>query len=675
MQPNHSNNYRELREMAGIISIAVLVIHFYYTCYAAFAEWHLTNPFVDRLVANFAASSPIRHPVGAKLIAYFFVLLTLAGVPPQTKTTTIRHILYNIGGGLALYLGSGLTLLVTGDPGVIAIAYIAITILGLALLYSSAKSLGGLLQWRLSQDIFNRYNESFPQEERWLKGPYVLHLRARYTFRNQTRDSVVNLLDIFRGTLIMGVAGSGKTRHVFRPLIQQSLNLGMGAFIFDLKYDDLSRLTYNTLLQASKNLQRPPAFYSINFDDLNRSHRCNPLDPAGMEDISDAAEMAKTILYALNRKWIGQQGDFFVDSAISFCTANIWFLRRYENGRYCTLPHLIELMQSDFYDLFSVLQSYPELETMMAVFTSALRDHTLDQLQGQVATARIALSTLASPRLYYLLSANDFTLDINDPNSPKVVCVGSNPQKQFTYGAVVSLIVTRLLKLVNRKGGVPCEIFLDEFPSFYAHGIHLTLAQARSNKVAVTLGVQDLSQLRMEYGRDHADAIFNLPANLICGQVSGDSARLVSERFGKILQEKNTTSTNSRDSSSSQSHQLDLAIPPSKISSLSSGEFVGMTADTPTQPIQLKGFHCHIPVDNRTMEKEEATWVPLPEIRTVTPEVVDFNFRQIKQQSRQIVQERLSYMASTPELTHLIVSKKNFGSNLRKSPGRSGSSD
>ena len=668
MQPTNQNAYREIRLLTGALGVALLVIHFYYYCYAALKLWNFTSPFADRLVTSIVGSGILRHRGTGKLAALFFLVLTLIGLPSPGGSRGTRKILFTLAGGLGLYLGSDGVLLATGDPTVLAATYIIVTLVGLALLYSGAKTLAGTLHWRFSGDVFNRYNESFPQEERWLTDPYVLHLKARYNFRNQVRNSVINLVDIFRGTLIMGVPGSGKTRHVFRPLIQQSLELGMAAFVYDLKYDDLSRLTYNSLLQAEVGPGPRRAFYSMNFDDLNKSHRCNPLDPTSMDDSADAAEAARTILYALNRKWIGQQGDFFVESAISFCTADIWFLRQYESGRYCTLPHLIELMQGDFYQLFSVLQSYPELETLMTAFTSALRDNTLDQLQGQVATARIALATLASPRIYYLFSANDFTLDINNPDAPKVVCIGSNPQKQFVYGAVISLVISRMLKLVNRKGGRPCVIPIDEISSIYPHGIHLTVAQARSNQVAIMIGIQDVSQLRMEYGRDHADAIVNLPANLICGQVTGDSARLVSERFGRILQEKHSISTNSRDSSTSQSLQLDLAVPPSKISNLSSGEFVGITADTPSQPIQLKGFHCRIPADNAAIQKEEATWVPLPDVRTVTGEVIEFNFLQIKAEARRIIEARLAFMAKTPKMAHLIVTKKNVGNRLRKSP-------
>jgi type IV secretory pathway TraG/TraD family ATPase VirD4 len=314
-------------------------------------------------------------------------------------------------------------------------------------------------------------------------------------------------------------------------------------------------------------------------------------------------------------------------------------------------------MQEDFYKLFSILRSEPQVRTPINSFVSALNNHSLEQLQGQVDSARIAFSVLASPQLYYLLSANDFTLDLNNPLAPKIICIGSNPMKQNVYGAVISLYVSRMLKLVNRKGGLPCHLFFDEFPSFTALGMHLTLAQARANKVAVTIGIQDLAQLRMTYGRDHADAIFNLPGNLLCGQVSGESARLVSERFGKILQDKTSVSVNSRDSSTSQSQQLDLAIPPSRIATLSSGEFVGITADSPTQPIQLKAVNAYLQINAEAIQKEEAGWSDTPHVRTVTPDIKDLNFQQVKEDVRRIVSDRLALMEQDPTLAPLIVSR------------------
>jgi len=670
MQPTQDNSTQQLRAIAGITAVIILFLHTYYYCYQALAGWGLTHPLIDRIVGGLARGGHLRHPTQTKILALAALAITTLGIQHPVPTKTIRRLITRTLTGTILYFLSDPLLDLDVPASNAAALYLVTTFTGLTLLYISIKAISSTLYWRHNNDIFNRINESFPQEERLLKNPYSINLKAQYTFRNQVRDSYINLVEIFRGTLVMGTPGSGKTRYIFRQLIQQSLANGMALFVYDLKYDDLTKLTYNTLEQIKKQPRPPgapllPTFYSINFTDFSRSHRLNAIPPESLEDISDAAECSRTILYALNKRWIQRQGDFFVESAVNFFTANIWFLRLYADGRYCTLPHLIELLQTPYNKLFSILQSYPSILTLVGSFVTAYGNGTMDQLQGQIDSAKIPLSALASPHIYYLLSANDFSLDLNNPQHPKVICIGSNPQKQFVYGAIVSLYVSQMVKLVNRKGGVPCHILLDEFPSFYAGGIDTTLAQARSNKVAITLGIQDLSQLRAAYGRDQADALFNLPGNLICSQVSGDSASLVSQRFGKIQQEKSTISTNSRDSSTSQSHQLDLAVPPSKISNLSSGEFVGITADNPNQKIQLKGFHCQVRIDQKAIQREEASYQPLPDIRPVTKDLEEYNFRQIKEEVLQMVEARLTYMQQTPALTPFIIAP-NLGLNRRR---------
>ncbi len=193
-----------------------------------------------------------------------------------------------------------------------------------------------------------------------------------------------------------------------------------------------------------------PEFYVINFDDLSTSHRCNPLAPEMMFDITDATEASRSIM-GLNREWKSQQGDFFIKSSINFVTSIIWFLKKYKNGKYCTLPHVIEMMQVDYESLFPVLKTEPEIEVLINPFVSAYQNDVMDQLEGQVGSAKIAVARLSSPQLYWILSGNDFSLDINNPEEPKILCLANNPQKQQIYGAVLSLYVTRLIKLVNQK--------------------------------------------------------------------------------------------------------------------------------------------------------------------------------------------------------------------------------
>ena len=475
---------------------------------------------------------------------------------------------------------------------------------------------------------------------------------------------------IFRGVLVAGQSGSGKSFYIFRQFIEQTLEKNFCVFVYDFKFDDLTRLTWNILQQVEKTSTVKRAFYLINFDDLNRTNRCNPLDPASMQDLSDATEPSRTILMALNREWIHKQGDFFIESAIAFVAANIWFLRKYEDGKYCTLPHLIELIQCDYNKLFSVLRSIREIETLISPFVSAFLSNSMDQLEGQVASARISMSALSSPQLYYVLSANEFTLDINNPDAPKIVCMGSSPAKQQVYGAVISLYVTRMHKLINRKNGRPCALYYDEAPTLYMPGLDTLLATGRAHKISVVLGIQSIDQLRKEYGHTTGDALFNLPGNLFCGQAAGDTAELVSDRFGKTLQEKPPSISTAATCSTSQSQHLDEAgkkMPPSTISNLSTGEFVGVVADEPNQKIDLKRFHGQILVDFEAIRRKQATYTDTPENRTVTPEMLDFNFTGIKDDVQKILDTRLAYMSKNPNLSRLIVNKKEGHNQNRQS--------
>lgn len=413
-------------------------------------------------------------------------------------------------------------------------------------------------------------------------------------------------------------------------------------FIYDFKFDDLSKIAYNKLLQYQANYKMKPKFYVIDFDKIY--HRCNPLDPESMDDITDATEASRTIMMGLNRDWINKQGDFFVESPINFLTAVIWYLRRYENGKFCTLPHVIELMQADYDHLFAVLQEEDEIKVLINPFISAYQNKAMAQLEGQIASAKIGLARLSSPQLYYVLSGNDFTLDVNNPEEPKIVCMGNNPQKQQVYGAVLSLYVSRMIKLVNRKGQLKSSLIFDEFPTIYiggSSGVDTLLATCRSNLVTVCLAVQSYEQLRKDYGAEQADVIIGIVGNIISGQVTGSTAKKLSENFGKIVQDKESKSINSSDVSISKSTQMDYAIPASKIASLSSGEFVGMVSDNPDQKIKLKMFHCEIQNDHKAIAEEERNYKPIPAVENVTYDDVIENYLKIKQDIEQLFETEL----------------------------------
>ncbi|MFL5739896.1 MAG: conjugal transfer protein MobC, partial [Flavisolibacter sp.] len=515
------------------------------------------------------------------------------------------------------------------------------TSFGYIVILSAGTRLTRFIRVHLSKDIFNELNETFPQEERLLENQYSINLPCQYHFKGKLRSGWINIINPFRGLLVIGSPGSGKSWFVIQHVIKQHIEKGFALFVYDFKYDDLSRIAYNWLLKHKNHYQAQPGFFVINFDDLSRSHRCNPLDPASMLDITDATESARTILLGLNRDWIHKQGDFFVESPINFLTAVIWFLKKYQGGRFCTLPHVIELMQENYADLFPVLNTEPEIEVLINPFISAYQNDAMEQLEGQVASAKIGMARLAAPQLYWVLCGNDFTLDINNPEWPKVVCMGNNPEKGQIYGAVLSLYVSRLVRMVNKKGKQKSSLVFDEFPTIFFNHVDSLIATARSNLVATTLGMQDFSQLKKDYGKDQADVIMNITGNIISGQVMGETAQQLSERFGKIMQDRESLTINHTDTSISRSSQLDYALPSSKISSLSAGEFVGMVADDPQQKIKLKMFHSSIKNNVGELEKDQKNFYPLPVFCQVTAQEVMDNYYQVKLDIKNLILEQV----------------------------------
>lgn len=635
---------RKIIDMTRICSIVILCMHVYVYCHSTMNEWGYTYELIDRVMINVIRTGLFTTSWHSKVLALLLLLISLIGAKGKKdeKISAATSAMLMIGGAL-LYFTSHHIFDVARPAATGTIMYLLLLTSGYMLVLTGGTWLSRLIRLKLQKDIFNKHNESFPQEERLLENEYSVNLPARYSLKGSTRKSWINFINPFRALLVIGTPGAGKSYFVIRHIITQHIRKGFSMFIYDFKYDDLSIIAYNTLLAYRHQYKIIPRFYVIEFDRI--MHRCNPLDPATMEDITDASESSRTIMLGLNRDWIKKQGDFFVESPINFVTAIIWFLRKYEDGIFCTLPHVIELMQLDYKTMFPLLRTEPEIDVLINPFESAYRHEAWEQLEGQIASAKIGMARLSSPQLYYVLSGNDFTLDINNPGEPKIVCMGNNPQKQQIFGAVLSLYISRVIKLVNKKGKLKSSLIFDEFPTIYFNNIDSLIATARSNKVATTLAVQDYSQLKKDYGRDQAEVIMNIVGNVISGQVVGETAKLLSERFGKIVQQRESVSINRTDTSVSRSTQLEAAIPPSKIASLSSGEFVGMVADDPDQKITLKAFHAEVRNDHAAIRKEEQGYRPIPPVRNVTPEEIQRSYTKIKEDIRLIIRDRLPDVA------------------------------
>jgi hypothetical protein len=661
MTTNTSENEQGLRKIMDMtrgISLVILLIHFYFYCYAALREWHLTIPLVDRIFINVRRTGLFSSFIKTKLIAIGFLLLSLIGSRGRkTQQMNFRQAMTWLAVGIPLYFGSQLIFLIRSLPATtLAAAYMIVTICGYLLILTGGALLSRVIQNSLGDEVFNDENETFPQEERLLKNAYSINLPTLYQHRGE-RQGWINIVNGRRGVLIAGSPGSGKTWFIVEPTLRTLSEKHFTQFIYDYKYPHLTLLAYQHYLRNRRHYPVEPGFYYVDFSNPSFSHRCNPLNPDLLRDLLDAIGAARSILLAINRTWAARQGEFFVESPINLLAAIIWFLRRYNEGQFCTLPHAIELLQLPFDNLFTVLNTEPETSALVSAFIDAYRDDVMETLVGQIASVKIPLARLSSPQLYYTLTGNDFNLNVNDPKQPKIVCLGNDPIRAEALSPVISLFCDQLNKVINQKDRMKCAVVYDEFATIRVTSVQTLIQVGRSNDIMPIVVIQDFSQLKQTYTREEAEALFNMAGNIICGQVNGETARLVADRFPRIRQPRTSLSTNSQDVSISESRQLDPSVPASTISNLSSGEFVGIVADDPAIPIALKAFHGRIINDPKAAAREHSSLAPLPEVRKVDQAIISNNYQQVLQDVRDIYHDLMEMLLNDPTRRHLIINK------------------
>ena len=654
----------KIMDFLRAVSIILAIMNVYWYCYEAMRMWGVTIGVVDRILINFNRTGGLFHSI---LYTKLFSLLLLALSCLGTKGVKAEKMSWNriwtvlIVGFCLFFLNWWILLLPISYLGN-ATLYIFTMTAGYICLLMGGLWMSRLLKHNLMEDVFNNENESFMQETKLMENEYSVNLPTRFYYKKKWQRGWINVVNPFRATIVLGTPGSGKSFAVVNNYIKQQIEKGYSMYIYDFKFSDLSMIAYNHMMNHQNGYKVKPQFYVINFDDPRRSHRCNPIHPDFMSDISDAYESAYTIMLNLNKTWVQKQGDFFVESPIILFAAIIWYLRIYKDGKYCTFPHAIELLNRRYEDVFPILTSYPELENYLSPFMDAWQGGAMEQLAGQIASAKIPLSRMISPQLYWVMSASEFTLDINNPEEPKILCVGNNPDRQNIYGAALGLYNSRIVKLINKKGQLKSSVIIDELPTIYFKGLDNLIATARSNKVAVCLGFQDFSQLVRDYGDKEAKVVINTVGNIFSGQVVGETAKTLSERFGKVLQKRQSISINRQDVSTSINTQMDSLIPPSKISGLTQGMFVGSVSDNFTERIEQKIFHAEIVVDTDKVKREESHYQPIPIINDFKDangndcmkQAIQDNYNQIKEDVKQIVKDELERIAADENLKHLI---------------------
>ena len=654
----------KIMDFMRALSVIFLLINAYWFCYEAFLTWGFTLAIVDKILMNIQRTSRLFSSVlWTKLFCLVFLALSCLGTKGvKEETITWPKIWAVLAVGFVLFfLNWWLLALPIGKVGAASLYIFSLSV-GYICLLMAGVWMSRLLKNNLMDDVFNLENESFMQETRLIENEYSVNLPTRFYYKKRWHKGWINIVNPFRASMVLGTPGSGKSFAIVNNYIKQQIEKGFAMYIYDYKFPDLSEIAYNHLLTHLDAYEVKPQFFVINFDDPRRSHRCNPINPAFMTDISDAYESAYTIMLNLNRTWIQKQGDFFVESPIILLAAIIWFLKIYQGGRYCTFPHAIEFLNRPYAQIFPILTAYDELANYLSPFMDAWEGGAQDQLQGQIASAKIPLSRMISPALYWVMTGDDFTLDINNPREPKVLVVGNNPDRQNIYSAALGLYNSRIVKLINKKKQLKSSVIIDELPTIYFRGLDNLIATARSNKVAVCLGFQDFSQLTRDYGDKESKVIQNTVGNVFSGQVVGETAKTLSERFGKVLQQRQSMTINRNDKSTSISTQLDSLIPASKISNLTQGMFVGAVSDNFDERIEQKIFHAEIVVDVAKVSAEAKAYQPIPIIAEFLnedgsdslSETIEANYKRVKQEILSLVESEIERIKNDAKLKHLI---------------------
>jgi type IV secretory pathway TraG/TraD family ATPase VirD4 len=471
----------------------------------------------------------------------------------------------------------------------------------------------------IQSDPFGKLDRVFHQNLSKIENDYSVNISYRFTDIDlKEKNGWINFINIFRANTVLGIPGSGKTFAFFLPAIQQLIEKGFSMVIYDFKFSDLTEYAYHCLVTSSEKVLKLnrtlPQFAIISLENTLYSERCNVFQPQQFRDFTvDAYGLAKAFMVALNPSWKNKEGDFFPESATNLVSATAWALKIYKNGRYCSLPHLIEFLSQDTESIVKMLINLKDtsLRNVIRPFEEAFRDGAMEQLQGQMGTVRIALSRLTSKKLYFMLTEDPnlpgFDLQVNSKTNPKILCLANSGQNQGVNNIILSLFVVQIFRFINKKGQSPCAIFLDEAVTLsYPKGTLDTLiATGRSNLVSVWLGFQDLAQMVRDMGKDTADAIFKMIGNTVAGTVRGATARSMMEMIGKMKILKRSTSVSAEgDISESYQEQFDYAVPESFISNLSQGNFCGTLSDNIDQKMNVKAFYGEVNFQHPFKDKE-----------------------------------------------------------------------
>lgn len=563
----------------------------------------------------------------SKLFTFFIIMVTCIGTRSKKdlELDPTKQIIFPLIFGFIMFFGS-ICFLFFKEKGETSlewynIAYIILSIIGATLINSALDNISKRIKSNFMKDRFNIENESFEQSKDKVETEYSVNIPMKFFYNRKWHNGWLNICNCFRGTFVIGTPGSGKSFSVINSFIRQHSAKGFAEVVYDFKFPELAKIAYYNY-QKNKQLGKIPSnfkFNVINFSDIEYSRRINPLKREYIEILADATETAEALYESLQKgdKGSGGNSDFFKTSAVNLLAASIYFWSRYENGKYSDLPHVLAFLNQEYDVLFKVLFSEPELKSLVSPFEAAYKSGAVDQLEGQMASLKVQLSRLATKESFWVFSGNDFNLKVSDKKDPSYLIIANNPKTQSMNSALNALIINRLTRLVNTKGNYPTSIIVDECPTLYFYQLATLLSTARSNKVSICLGLQELPQLEEQYGKATAKTITSIIGNTLSGQAKApETLDWLQKLFGKVKQVKEGVTIRRNETTINMNEQMDFVIPASKISSLQAGTLVGQVALDFGQEYNFPTamYHCKTNLDLKKIKKEEEAYKELPKV-------------------------------------------------------------
>ena len=597
------------------------------------------------------------------------------------------------------------------------ILYMAASLVGVILVHIALDNISKFIKDGLMKDRFNFENESFEQCEELVENKYSVNIPMRYYYKGKFRKGWVNISNPFRGTWVVGTPGSGKTFSIIEPFIRQHSAKGFVMVAYDYKFPTLATKLYYHYKKNLKLGKVPKGckFNIINFVDVEYSRRVNPIQLKYINNLAAASETAETLLESLQKgkkEGGGGSDQFFQTSAVNFLAACIYFFCNYEKepydkdgnrlyaekrqdpetklwkptgvvrdrkdgnivqpaywlGKYSDMPHILSFLNESYQTIFEVLETDNEVAPLLGPFQTAFKNKAMEQLEGMIGTLRVYTSRLATKESYWIFhkDGDDFDLKVSDPNHPSYLLIANDPEMESIIGALNALILNRLVTRVNTGQGknIPVSIIVDELPTLYFHKIDRLIGTARSNKVSVTLGFQELPQLEADYGKVGMEKIITTVGNVVSGAARSKETLewLSNDIFGKVVQIKKGVTIDRDKTSINLNENMDSLVPASKISDMSTGWICGQTArdfvKTKTgtggsmniqesEEFKTTKFFCKTDFDMKEIKKEEAGYVPLPKFYTFPSReererILYKNFVQVGQDVKEMIKDVLN---------------------------------